>query len=319
MKKTIYLLLFGMLLVTGCCEQRTPQIIKQTMLYAVKGVDSLYLDHYTMSADGDDARPCLLFVFGGGFIAGNRDAQQYLPFFDYMVNQGYDVVSIDYRLGLKEVIERNNLSPEVLMTGMAGTVRMAVEDLYDATTFVTDQADEWGIDSSQIVLCGSSAGAITVLQGEYGLCNASGLADQHLPAEFRYAGVISFAGAIFSFTQDLAWQLHPAPMMLFHGDADGNVPYDVVREGDVGFFGSKYIAGQLNAMNTPYYFYSFEGASHVIATSPMDQERDAIDAFLSKLVVDKEALMIDTNERTIGAPEVQKVFTLADYISSNFQ
>lgn len=318
MKKTIYLLLFGMLFVAGCCEQ-VPQITKQTMLYAAKGADSLYLDRYTMPTEGNDARPCLIFVFGGGFIAGNRDAQQYLPFFDYMVGQGYDVVSIDYRLGLKEVIAQGNLSPEVLMTGMAGTVSMAVEDLYDATTFIADKADEWGIDSSQIVLCGSSAGAITVLQGEYGLCNASGLAVQHLPAEFRYAGVISFAGAIFSFTKDLAWQSQPAPMMLFHGDADGNVPYDVVREGDVGFFGSKYIAGQLNEMNTPYYFYSFEGASHVIATSPMDQERDAIDAFLSKLVVDKEALMINTNERTIGAPEVQKTFTLADYISSNFQ
>ena len=35
-----------------------------------------------------DARPCLVFVFGGGFIAGERDAERYLPFFHYMVNQG---------------------------------------------------------------------------------------------------------------------------------------------------------------------------------------------------------------------------------------
>ena len=54
-----------------------------------------------------------------------------------------------------------------------------------------DKADEWGIDSSQIVACGSSAGAITVLHGEYALCNASPLV-QHLPVGFRYAGIVSF-------------------------------------------------------------------------------------------------------------------------------
>ena len=43
-------------------------------------------------------------------------------------------------------------------------------------------------------------------------------------------------------------------MMLFHGDADANVPYNVIRESGVGFFGSKYIAGQLRAMNLPVLF-----------------------------------------------------------------
>ena len=141
---------------------------------------------------------------------------------------------------------------------------------------------------------------------------------QHLPVGFRYAGIVSFAGALFEMGEELRWASQPAPMMLFHGDADANVPYNVIRESGVGFFGSKYIAGQLRAMNSPYYFYSVENASHVIATAPMDGNRDAIDAFLSKLVVDKEPLMIETDETTIGAPEVRKNFTLAEYIASNF-
>ena len=295
MKKAIYLLLVSMLFVTACTEQ-APRIAKYTDLYAVKGTDSLFLDRYTaVSVEQDDARPCLVFVFGGGFIAGERDAERYLPFFHYMVNQGYDVVSIDYRLGLKQVVASGDLSP----------------------AFIVDKADEWGIDSSQIVACGSSAGAITVLHGEYALCNASPLV-QHLPVGFRYAGIVSFAGAIFEMGEELRWASQPAPMMLFHGDADANVPYNVIRESGVGFFGSKYIAGQLRAMNSPYYFYSVENASHVIATAPMDGNRDAIDAFLSKLVVDKEPLMIETDETTIGAPEVRKNFTLAEYIASNF-
>ena len=194
MKKAIYLLLVSMLFVTACTEQ-APRIAKYTDLYAVKGTDSLFLDRYTaVSVEQDDARPCLVFVFGGGFIAGERDAERYLPFFHYMVNQGYDVVSIDYRLGLKQVVASGDLSPENMMLGMARTISMAVEDLYDATAFIVDKADEWGIDSSQIVACGSSAGAITVLHGEYALCNASPLV-QHLPAGFRRGDLRNGRGA----------------------------------------------------------------------------------------------------------------------------
>ena len=70
MKKAIYLLLVSMLFVTACTEQ-APRIAKYTDLYAVKGTDSLFLDRYTaVSVEQDDARPCLVFVFGGGFIAG---------------------------------------------------------------------------------------------------------------------------------------------------------------------------------------------------------------------------------------------------------
>lgn len=75
MKKAIYLLLASVLFVTACTEQ-APRIAKYTDLYAVKGADSLFLDRYTaVSVEQNDARPCLVFVFGGGFIAGERDAE----------------------------------------------------------------------------------------------------------------------------------------------------------------------------------------------------------------------------------------------------
>ena len=52
----------------------------------------------------------------------------------------------------------------------------AVEDFYDATGFVINQSSDWNIDVEQIVASGSSAGAITVLQAEYDLCNGHELA-----------------------------------------------------------------------------------------------------------------------------------------------
>jgi carboxylesterase type B len=43
----------------------------------------------------------MIFVFGGGFVRGSRDHEGYLPYFKFLNDNGFDVVSIDYRLGLK--------------------------------------------------------------------------------------------------------------------------------------------------------------------------------------------------------------------------
>ena len=75
---------------------------KKSYLYAVKGTDSLYLDHYVSSVSGK--RPCMIFMFGGGFVRGTRDTEGYIPYFHYLNDKGIDVVSIDYRLGLKSLM-----------------------------------------------------------------------------------------------------------------------------------------------------------------------------------------------------------------------
>ena len=231
--------------------------------------------------------------------------------------QGYTVVSIDYRLGLKEPLAAGKLSPETFPQLLPQTVLMAVEDLYDATSFVAGKSAEWGIDPARIVACGSSAGAITVLQGAYFIANENPLTAK-LPDGFDYAGVISFAGAVVDMADDLTWKRAPAPIMLFHGDADSNVPYRALRMGGAGIFGSDYIARQLSDMKSPYYFYSVEGADHALATVPMNNYRDAIDQFLTQQVGERLPAMIDTKERFTNASPGGKTFTAEDYIRSNF-
>jgi predicted esterase len=170
---------------------------------------------------------------------------------------------------------------------------MAVEDLFDASRYVTEHAEEWQINPNQMVICGSSAGAITVLQGEYEACNHSALA-QHLPPGFKYAGVISFAGAIFSTTGALAWaEASPAPTLLFHGDADQEVPYGALQLGALGMYGSQPVAEKLSERHSPYYFYSVKGAGHKMATSPMTHNWAEISTFLEKFVAKKEKLIIN--------------------------
>lgn len=302
---------------TAACAQQADEVEKTTFLYAVKGADSLRLDRYAVQDGGRD-KPCMVFVFGGGFVSGERDNARYIPYFRYWAERGYVVVSIDYRLGLRKLVHGGQQpSPAGFVMALGRTVAMAVEDLYDATGYVLDHAGVWGVDPGMVVTCGSSAGAVTVLQAEYELCNATPLAGR-LPEGFRYAGVISFAGAVLGAGDSLQWGAKPAPIQLFHGDADSNVPYYSLTESGAGLFGSKYIAGQLARMESPYYFYSVINAAHEISGDPMDQNREEIGIFLDRMVRRREPLMIDTQVRVVGRPDVKKEFTLMDYVRTNF-
>lgn len=190
---------------------------KQTFVYAVKQTDTLRLDRYVALTPDSRTKPCLMFVFGGGFVGGRRDNASFLSYFEYYARKGYVVVSIDYRLGMKKAMQAGTLSEETFPEAWITTLTMATGDLYDATAYVCDHASAWGVDKTRIVASGSSAGAITVLMGEYGICNGHPLARQKLPQDFNYAGVISYAGAIFNTQEELRWAKTPAPICLPNG------------------------------------------------------------------------------------------------------
>ena len=291
---------------------------RETFVYAVRDGDSLRLDRYPALSSAAGPRPCMIFLFGGGFLTGTRDNRRFLPYFRHFTARGCDVVSIDYRLGMKRALDAGPIDGERFPGVLASTLAMATEDLRDATAFVCRRAAEWGVDPQRILTSGSSAGAMTVLMAEYALCNGDSVFVRHLPEGFRYAGVIAYAGAVYDPSGELRWTTPPAPLLLFHGDADSNVPYGALRMGGAGIFGSDYIARQLSDMKSPYYFYSVEGANHALATVPMNNYRDAIDQFLTQQVGERLPAMIDTKERFTNASPGGKTFTAEDYIRSNF-
>jgi predicted esterase len=264
-------------------------IDKQTFTYARKDTCELRLDRYRLK-DATEEQACVMFVFGGGFTNGRRDTERYRNYFHYLARNGYTVVSIDYRLGLaggRQHIGPMNHKP------LLNAIRMAVSDLYDATAFILQQADAWRIDPSRIVISGSSAGAITVLQAEYENCNPSERT-QALPAGFRYAGVIAFSGAIFSTDGSLKWNPQPCPILLFHGDNDRIVPYRGIRLFKLNFAGSGKIAASLKKNQFPYWFISCKGAAHEIAEEKMDDGQGAVLEFLQHFVTGRERKQIDS-------------------------
>lgn len=266
----------------------TPQ--KQTYSYINRDSQSLQLDIYTTYTN--EKQPCLLFVFGGGFKEGTRDAEIYKDYFEYFATKGFTVASIDYRLGMKgeKAPSMFNYKP------MEQAIELAVEDLYSATHFILKNAYELNIDTTQIIISGSSAGAITVLQADYEKRNNFDSANI-LPSQFQYAGVISFSGSIFSHEGAPTYPIAPAPTLLFHGSADKLVPYNNSRFFNIGMFGSNTLAKEFRKNEYPYLFYSMEGHGHEVAEFPMTDFLPEIDQFITDYIFNKKQLLIDINYR----------------------
>ncbi|MCD7973106.1 MAG: alpha/beta hydrolase [Candidatus Azobacteroides sp.] len=320
MKKIITLTIGILLFLNGLlAAQSDYSFVKKTHSFRGEGNETLYLDHYSAKEKiSNQPTPCIIFVFGGAFARGSRDVPKYMPYFDYLVKNGYTVVSIDYRLGLKEASQQQGLSQEEFAGHFINAVDMAVEDLFDATNFVLEHASEWNIDKKQIIANGSSAGAVTVLQAEHAICNGTYNVLNKLPAGFNYAGIIAFAGGIFLPEGDIYWQNHPCPIMMFHGDADLQVPFDRLTYANMGLYGAKSIAETLDSNNYPYYFYQFENYGHEIASDPMQDNKEDVLWFLHTFVRDKKAYQVVKEQKEIGRPEVKKDFGFDDYVRGNF-
>lgn len=242
-----------------------------TYKYAQRDTCELFLDIYNPTKGSETTykyktKPTILFMFGGGFKSGNRDAEFYKEWFKTLCDNGYRVVSIDYRLGLKG--STNAGVNKEFVEEMDNAINVAVEDLYSATLWLLDEGIKHGVDPENIVISGSSAGAITVLQAEWLLCNHKQLA-QVLPKGFNYAGVMSFSGAIFSKEGAIKFQMEPCPILLFHGTIDKIVPYKQMWLFNLRFAGSDAIAYTLKTNKHNYSIYRFYNHSHEIASSMM--------------------------------------------------
>ncbi len=310
------IVLLFVVMVQSCFVLSAQDVVCDTYHFATHDGQELYLDRYALDEAADAPRPCMIFAFGGGFVQGERNHEYYSIYFDHLAREGVVVVSIDYRLGLK------NLDPNGGVVAMIdifqNAVNMAVEDMYAATNYVIANAEEWGVDTSKIMISGSSAGAITAVQAEWMRCNGDVRA-QVLPADFRYAAVVSCAGAIFSVKGKPKFKSEPAPMMLFHGTSDRNVPYDHSSMLGVGFYGSAYIVKQLERLDSPYWFYSAEYVDHKMAGLPYIYSCDLIMQFINDFVIRGERLQITTDVVDLDGEKQPTRFKVMDYIRTNYK
>lgn len=310
--KRLFILAALLLTVAATTAQ---EVVKTTHHYATHDGIELLLDRYDTTIVQEECRPCMIFLFGGGFKQGTRDHEIYISYLERLAREGIVAVSIDYRLGLK-------LYPPTggkvsMVKALANAVTVAVEDLYGATNYIIANAEAWHINPELIMISGSSAGAITVLQAEWLRCNGEEIA-KALPEGFRYAGVVSCAGAIFSTSGKPKFKHKAAPMLLFHGTSDSNVPYNKSSIAGIGFFGSKHIVKQLGKAHSPYYFYSAEYVTHTLAGTPFIDQQELILQFINDYVIRNKQLFIESAIYDPTIPQRPTNFSPMDYIRSNY-
>ena len=191
---------------------------------------TLLLDLYQPANDTARLRPLVILIHGGSLISGDRSNME--TFCIDFAKRGYVAATIDYRLGIED--------PKGVRTILEALLR-GVQDTKAAVRFFRSKAGQYGIDTSQIFLEGSSAGSMVAVHYAY-------WDEDEIPPDVNQAkwgniegtsgnpgfstaikGIINYCGAII----DQTWiDAGEEPVANFHGLLDTVVPPDSGISGD---------------------------------------------------------------------------------------
>jgi len=270
------------------------EINRETYTYATKNGEELKLDIYLPGNDSDFERATIIYVHGGGFSSGQRDSEKIQQFCNNLAGYGYIVASISYRLTRKD--KEGGFGCNCPAEEKLNTFISALQDVQDATFFLIQNREQFGIDPQKIILSGSSAGAEAVLNAAYMPPMCYGLDS----GPVSYAGVISMAGAIPDTV--VIYDESAIPSMFFHGTDDNLVPYATAphhycKPGESGYItlnGSYTIAEKLQKLNVPYWLHTTCGGAHELSDKPMTEYFNEITEFCYKFVIKKDSESIQT-------------------------
>ena len=277
--------------------QKTPVFTPgETYLFAERDTCSLFMDIFRPAEGAEttfegQAKPTIVFVFGGGFIMGKRVDSFTRQWFKRLNDDGYTVVTIDYRLGMKGYQVGKGISGLKKASDQFYLAQqIGVEDLFSAISFLAENQEELGVDTSNLVAAGSSAGAIIVMAAEYDiLCGRTA----GLPEGFQFKGVMSFAGGVVGVGGEPKYPSAPCPTLLLHGTADEAVAYDKLSMAGRGIWGSDFLSAQWKKKGyTGWCIYRFKDRPHDVAAY-MNYLWDIEKPFLEQNVILGHARTVD--------------------------
>lgn len=249
---------------------------------------TLYLDFYEPEGDTMVARPLVITVFGGAFVAGSRDYVDMVAYCTRLAKHGYATASIDYRL-----LSWLQISGPALVRD----AYMAAQDVSSAIRFFKLHSADYRIDPDRIYLLGNSAGSIAILgemfmgeeerpeetftEPDLGTMHSSGY-PEYAGISPQVAGAIPHWGGVNAL--DVIDYEEYTPICMIHGTADGTVPYDsgyCFASSGLPFmpymYGSHAIASHLESIGiADFEFHPFEGEDHAFyynATYQLDEEK----------------------------------------------
>jgi len=276
---SVFAMVIGLILTVPSWGQ-----VFQTFTYFSNDSLSLDLDVLLPDQQTEGGNPLVIYVHGGGFSQGERDAGHKLAI--YLAERGIACASISYTL----YMENQSFGCDGILSEKVKAIQIAASQLWLATAYLGKYSNQFNIDTSQIFIAGSSAGAETVLHAAHWDRAQMQLFEQALSPEFQYAGIIAGAGAIMDL--NLITSGNMIPTMLFHGDADDLVPYGIAAHhycppdspGWLMLFGSRAIAQHLQELGESCQLTSFLGGDHSCAGAYFYQDQEPVAAFIDRVL-----------------------------------
>lgn len=214
------------------------------------------LDLYEPAGDSAAKRPLIIWLHGGGFKYGTKNAKGIEIWGNTLAQRGYVMAAMNYRLTKKHPL-RN-------FKDLAEACYDAIDDVRTAIRYFKTHTSAFNIDTGKIILGGNSAGGMAALQavfsnrtdlqnvidsnkviGNTGNYNPDGI-----------AGIINFWGALFN---DAWLSRTDIPIVSVCGSRDRIVPPDTKDEV---FFGSRSIHRKADALHIANALKVYEGYGH---------------------------------------------------------
>ena len=235
---------------------------------------NLTLDFYQPTGDTATARPLIIWAHGGSFLGGSSTDIDVATLSARFAKKGFVCASINYRLGFFPIDSANSVK----------AVMRAVQDMKAAIRFFykdrSTGTNLYKIDTNNIFIGGSSAGAITALHCAYldrtceinpyvsqtTLTTLGGLEGNSGNACYssKVKGVINLCGALARYGWFEAGDL---PLCSMHGTADATVKYSrgMVNPGVPLMYidGSRMLQERATAIGVQHNFYTWYNAPHV--------------------------------------------------------
>lgn len=259
-------------------HEKMGQVAVQSILKtasAKKKEQNLTLDLYLPNDTTVKQRPIIVLFHGGAFLVGDKAAPTSTTWCEHFASIGYITASVNYRMGFK--LSKNSIQE----CGYE-----AIQDANAALRFLLAHAEEYGIDTNNFFIGGTSAGSITALGAVYmsdrdhpafvdelglkekvGGFEASGNNYKRKP---KIKAIANMWGAVYDLDELNGRRI---PVISFHGTEDNLVPYDegypfADMKSKIGerlydkMYGSKAIHNRLDSLNVINRFYPIEGGKH---------------------------------------------------------
>ncbi|MCB0761714.1 MAG: carboxylesterase family protein [Flavobacteriales bacterium] len=263
----------------------------ETFYYVSSESVKLALDVYSC---GNPDAPLMIFVPGGGFVGGSRRSTTYTPFYEAMASKGINVVAMDYSLPLKGQKFHCDQSAENKIMAFSS----AAHDIERATQWLVANETLTQITTSNIWLCGSSAGAEAILYLLFGTeashPEASGL---------NYSGFISICGASVSFENIKPGNAIPG--LFIHGSCDPLVPVGTAMHhycpdnfpGALLLHGPETLTQRYDQLGMPYQYILYCDVAHTLSNHALTLELERMAEFIfNQGKVEEQRIMIGRSD-----------------------